>query len=314
MNKKGFMLYICFVLLFLAAACNTATDEENARHYGYTYNNNQYPNEGEINRFEMGDDNHLRHYTNNISAESTDTPSSKYPHTKAVQIQEAKFDFQVVKGDDGKRYGGGEQGGANAEQRQGLMNRIRQGIGGGQGGEGGAGGDAGEQQQQPGQQQDTAAPDQQQGAPVTDQDQQERQQEQQEQQQEQPSGGISQAEQRVIELTNEQRRNNGLSELEAHGQLSNVARTKSNDMQENNYFSHTSPTYGSPFDMIRDHDVEFNAAAENIAQGQQTPEQVVESWMNSEGHRGNILNGNFTHIGVGYDENGHHWTQMFITQ
>ena len=79
-----------------------------------------------------------------------------------------------------------------------------------------------------------------------------------------------------------------------------------------NYFDHTSPTYGSPFDMMKSFGISYNAAGENIAMGQTTPEQVVTSWMNSEGHRANILNGEFTHIGVGYVADGNVWTQQFI--
>jgi uncharacterized protein YkwD len=87
---------------------------------------------------------------------------------------------------------------------------------------------------------------------------------------------------------------------------------KSADMQQHDYFSHTNPTYGSPFDMMRDQGVSYRSAGENIAQGQRTPQEVVQAWMNSEGHRKNILSRDFTHIGVGHDPNGHHWTQMFI--
>ena len=83
-------------------------------------------------------------------------------------------------------------------------------------------------------------------------------------------------------------------------------------MQQNNYFSHASPTYGSPFDMMRDQGVSYKSAGENIAKGQRTPQEVVQAWMNSEGHRRNILSSNYTHIGVGFDPNGYHWTQMFI--
>lgn len=126
--------------------------------------------------------------------------------------------------------------------------------------------------------------------------------------------GISEIERRVIELTNAERRRQGLPDFQADSELSNVARAKSNDMRANNYFSHTSPTYGSPFDMMRDFGLSYSAAGENIAQGQRSPEEVVQAWMNSEGHRANILSGNFTHIGVGYDANGHYWTQMFISK
>jgi uncharacterized YkwD family protein len=123
---------------------------------------------------------------------------------------------------------------------------------------------------------------------------------------------ISETESRVIELTNAERRKNGLPNLQADTSLSNVAREKTNDMQKNNYFSHTSPTYGSPFDMMRDFGIKYKTAGENIAQGQQTPEQVVNAWMNSEGHRKNILSKDYTHIGVGHNSNGNYWSQMFV--
>lgn len=123
---------------------------------------------------------------------------------------------------------------------------------------------------------------------------------------------ISAFEAKVIDLTNEQRRKNGLSNLQPDTALSNVAQEKSNDMQAKNYFSHTSPTYGSPFDMMRDFGVTYNSAGENIAMGQRSAEEVVNAWMNSEGHRKNILSPNFTHIGVGHTSQGNYWTQMFI--
>ncbi|MGJ7910163.1 CAP domain-containing protein [Neobacillus sp. LXY-1] len=126
------------------------------------------------------------------------------------------------------------------------------------------------------------------------------------------TAGISQFAQQVINLTNEQRSKNGLPALKADTQLSSVAQKKAVDMQQNHYFSHTSPTYGSPFDMMRDFGVTYKAAGENIAQGQRTPQEVVTAWMNSEGHRKNILSSNFTHIGVGYESAGNHWSQMFI--
>lgn len=85
-------------------------------------------------------------------------------------------------------------------------------------------------------------------------------------------------------------------------------------MQKNNYFDHNSPTYGSPFDMMKKFGISYKSAGENIAQGQRTPEEVVQAWMNSAGHRANILNNGFTHIGVGYVENGNYWTQQFITK
>lgn len=126
------------------------------------------------------------------------------------------------------------------------------------------------------------------------------------------TAGISQMAQQVIDLTNAERRKNGLPALIGDAKLSGVAQKKSEDMRIKGYFSHTSPTYGSPFDMMRDFGISYNSAGENIAQGQTSAQQVVTAWMNSEGHRKNILSPNFTHIGVGYDSSGHHWTQMFI--
>lgn len=126
------------------------------------------------------------------------------------------------------------------------------------------------------------------------------------------TGDVSSYVKQVIDLTNAQRSKNGLPALKADAQLSGVAQKKSVDMQQNNYFSHTSPTYGSPFDMMRDFGVTYKSAGENIAQGQRTPQEVVNAWMNSEGHRRNILSTSFTHIGVGYEKSGNHWTQMFI--
>ncbi|ESU32699.1 hypothetical protein G3A_10170 [Bacillus sp. 17376] len=128
-----------------------------------------------------------------------------------------------------------------------------------------------------------------------------------------PSGTeISAFESKVIDLTNEHRKKNGLPNLQPDTALSNVAQEKSNDMQAKNYFSHTSPTYGSPFDMMRDFGVSYNTAGENIAMGQRSAEEVVNAWMNSEGHRKNILSPNYTHIGVGHTTQGNYWTQMFI--
>lgn len=130
--------------------------------------------------------------------------------------------------------------------------------------------------------------------------------------QQQAPAAISQAAQQVIDLTNEQRKKNGLPPLQADTKLSSVAQMKSVDMQQKGYFSHTSPTYGSPFDMMRDQGVTYQTAGENIAQSQRTPQEVVNNWMNHEEYRRNILSRDFTHIGVGYESAGKHWTQMFI--
>ncbi|MEI3606377.1 CAP domain-containing protein [Pseudogracilibacillus sp. SE30717A] len=130
--------------------------------------------------------------------------------------------------------------------------------------------------------------------------------------QENESGQLSQFEQQVVELTNQERAKNGLKPLQIDNELSKVAREKSRDMQANNYFDHNSPTYGSPFDMMERFGINYRSAGENIAMGQRTPQEVVTAWMNSEGHRANILNSSYTHIGVGYVEQGNYWTQQFI--
>ena len=83
-------------------------------------------------------------------------------------------------------------------------------------------------------------------------------------------------------------------------------------MVDNRYFSHTSPTYGSPYQMMRSFGLSFRTAGENIAYGQRTPQAVVNAWMNSSGHRANILNTSYKEIGVGYVASGHYWTQMFM--
>ena len=127
-------------------------------------------------------------------------------------------------------------------------------------------------------------------------------------------GSLSAFEQKVVDLTNAERAKQGLPALKVDTELSKMARIKSEDMQKNHYFDHTSPTYGSPFDMMKQFGISYRSAGENIAQGQQTPEEVVQAWMNSAGHRANILNSGYTHIGVGYVENGNYWTQEFISK
>jgi len=126
---------------------------------------------------------------------------------------------------------------------------------------------------------------------------------------------ITTLENEVIRLTNIERTKRGLGALKANWQLSRVARYKSQDMINKNYFAHQSPTYGSPFDMMESFGLRFASAGENIAMGQKTPQEVVNAWMNSPGHKGNILSTSFTEIGVGLarDKYGrYYWTQMFL--
>jgi uncharacterized YkwD family protein/spore coat assembly protein SafA len=116
----------------------------------------------------------------------------------------------------------------------------------------------------------------------------------------------------VQKLVNQERSKQGLKPLEMDWELQRTARTKACDMATSRYFSHTSPNYGSPFTMMKQFGISYKTAGENIAQGQTSPESVMQSWMNSTGHRENILKPDFTHIGVGYCQQGNHWVQMFI--
>ncbi|MGE7909592.1 CAP domain-containing protein [Lysinibacillus xylanilyticus] len=123
---------------------------------------------------------------------------------------------------------------------------------------------------------------------------------------------VSAFEQEVVKLTNAERTKAGLAPFKTDDKLMAAAREKSQDMQSKNYFSHTSPTFGSPFDRMKALGITYKSAGENIAQGQRTPQEVVKAWMDSPGHRANILNEKFTHIGVGYVKSGNYWTQQFI--
>lgn len=128
----------------------------------------------------------------------------------------------------------------------------------------------------------------------------------------QTSYQLSAYEKQVVDLTNQQRQKYGLPALKINTTLSKMAHTKANDMAVHHYFDHTSPTYGFPFDMMKKFGITYRAAGENIAMGQKTPQEVVNGWMNSPGHRANILNKNYTEIGAGFVANGNYWTQEFI--
>lgn len=119
-------------------------------------------------------------------------------------------------------------------------------------------------------------------------------------------------EEQVLVLVNKERTSRGLKPLQMDRKVQEVARIKSQDMRKKSYFNHVSPTYGTPFEMLKSFGISYTMAGENIAEGYASPELVVKGWMNSKGHRENILNSEFTHIGVGYEPNGHYWTQMFI--
>ncbi|MEW6242897.1 MAG: CAP domain-containing protein [Bacillota bacterium] len=129
-----------------------------------------------------------------------------------------------------------------------------------------------------------------------------------------PSVGLAAEEQQMLNLVNAERQKQGLRPLIAHAGLTELARKKSRDMIQNNYFSHISPTYGSPFDMMRAAGISYRTAGENIA-GASTVERAHLALMNSDGHRRNILNPAYTHVGIGIIRGGAYGlmiTQMFI--
>jgi uncharacterized YkwD family protein len=119
----------------------------------------------------------------------------------------------------------------------------------------------------------------------------------------------------VIRLVNIEREKAGLAHLSSRDSLMDTARVKSQDMVDNDYFSHTSPVYGGMSELLNHHQVSYRFAGENIAMGQKTPEAVMKAWMDSQGHRNNILNPNYRRIGVGAVAGGQYggytWTQLF---
>jgi uncharacterized YkwD family protein len=122
-------------------------------------------------------------------------------------------------------------------------------------------------------------------------------------------------EQQVFALVNKERSARGLGTLTYNSEVARCARFKSQDMINKGYFSHTSPTYGSPFKMMESFGIRFSNGGENIAYGQRTAAEVMNGWMNSAGHRANILSAAYTQMGVGVAKasNGTlYWTQLFI--
>ena len=134
-----------------------------------------------------------------------------------------------------------------------------------------------------------------------------------------PSGGSATGtyaafQNQVFQLVNQERTSRGLKALVMDSALNNTATLKSQDMAKLGYFDHNSPTYGSPFDLMRQYGISYRAAGENIAMGQTSPQQVMDGWMNSSGHRANILSASYTKIGVGIARNSsgrYYWTKHF---
>lgn len=128
------------------------------------------------------------------------------------------------------------------------------------------------------------------------------------------TGSMSADEKETFDLVNQQRINNGLQALKVDEEVQRVARIKAQDMVDNNYFSHNSPTYGSPFDMLNSFKISYRSACENIA-GNSSNSAAVTAWMNSSGHRANILNGSFNYTGVGVVKSskyGKIYVQVFV--
>lgn len=126
--------------------------------------------------------------------------------------------------------------------------------------------------------------------------------------------GLTANEKQMFELVNSERQKAGLKPLKNDMRLVNLSRKKSKDMIDNNYFGHTSPTYGTPFNALKNNNVSYRYAGENLA-GAPTVERAHSGLMNSPGHRANILNPNFTHIGIGIVDGGPYgkmYTQTFI--
>ena len=121
-------------------------------------------------------------------------------------------------------------------------------------------------------------------------------------------------EKEVFDLINKQRTANGLSALKVDSQVQRVAKIKAQDMVTNSYFSHNSPTYGTPFEMLQNFKIMYKTAGENIA-GNSSNNGAVNAWMNSSGHKANILNSSFNYTGIGIVSSpkyGKVYVQMFI--
>lgn len=134
--------------------------------------------------------------------------------------------------------------------------------------------------------------------------------EEQPREEEQTEQGLTAEEQQMVNLVNQERESRGLQPLKANLELTEVARVKAQDMIDNNYFSHQSPTYGSPFDMMNHFGISYRTAGENLA-GNQTVERAHQALMNSDGHRANILNANYTEVGIGIVDGGP-YGKMFV--
>ena len=125
---------------------------------------------------------------------------------------------------------------------------------------------------------------------------------------------IKQQSTELLNLINNERKKNGLITLETLPRLEEIATLKAEDMVKNNYFDHNSPTYGSPFDMMKNFGITYKTAGENIA-GNSTIEGAFNAWINSESHKQNILSNAYNYIGIGIapsEKYGYVIVTMFI--
>lgn len=118
---------------------------------------------------------------------------------------------------------------------------------------------------------------------------------------------------KVVELVNKERKSAGLNPVTLNTNATTAAQVRAEESSVS--FSHTRPDGTSFATALKDAGVSYRGCGENIAWGQKTPEQVMEGWMNSAGHRANILNASYTEIGVGFYQNAsgvNYWSQLFI--
>ncbi len=132
------------------------------------------------------------------------------------------------------------------------------------------------------------------------------------------NSGFVNFETQLLRLTNQERQKSGLAPLKLSAQLSRSAQSHALDMAKNNYFSHTGRNGSKIGDRAKASGYKYSRVGENIAAGRSTAEGTMKQWMNSSGHRANILNPKFTEIGFGYANGSnssyqHYWVQVFGT-
>ena len=126
---------------------------------------------------------------------------------------------------------------------------------------------------------------------------------------------LSQEEQETLNLVNEYRKQNGLTELKPSFDLQEVAKLKGEDLVNYGYFSHTSPNLGTPFEMLEQNGIKYKIAGENLA-GNTMPRRAVDAWINSPSHRENILEAKFKYTGIYLIESpvyGKIFVQLFMS-